>query len=1727
MPVTRVIRPRLKNRNLVQHKVFILTLAVALVGIFLGLAGPADLGAGETRPEKRTAASFNPQKHFTIRKILPDPEKEAVKIIFSAPVPVEMLRGNLRLLPRIKLDWDSSSMTPAGVLTLKGAFRYGSPHYIDLPENLETKGKTYLPTVTKFTMPDRQVRVEFVENKRVIERDSRQFLHVRTVNVQEVFLESLRVPPVLLPQALAAERARQDLGPTLEQLKTALAELKPLLKGNRAFDPFLEQPVQENQLFPAGGEKNRIKAVSLPLSFRKHKEVGALEMMRVKDHRPGSPGATEPRLFRLTDLGMTYKLSQQQVLLWVNSLKSGAPVSGVQVLAFTRQLEVFPMGVTGPDGVLLISPQERDGLSLKQLGAFKAVKHRLDIRDITFLMAGTEGDVSFIEVQPQGNIKPKDIRQVSGPDAPRSLKGQVFTERGVYRPGEKVFFKGLVREYKNGAIESPVGSPVVFGVKNSKGEQVFRSQDKLSEFGAAAGEMATEPHWAVGAYTLTMHFGPETTAAAAAPKDEEEEPEYDDEGRRVVKPKGDVASITFQVQEFKAPRHFTEIAFERLKRPDRRYVNRERQAELVKIVISGGYYVGGAVKHGQVRWKIHQSRTDYQVPGFDGFTFGYTGKEKGDLIESGQAILDEHGRTVVEFPLDKNLLTGRQGLMVVATVVDFDGRAATSTKQFQAEPDFLVGISRHPDKIQMGEPQDLKLVVVDKQGKKVGQGVLKVEVLQQSWAYIAKRNEKGDLYWHDETTWRKSLSGEAPLKKGEGGFRFDCGQGGRYLLTFTYTDDKGRSFTSATPYKVAWEYRVEEKRDRPWEPLGLWADRPAYKPGDTANLTLSPKGPVSWYLVTVERDGVLHHQVVQGGQESKTLPLPIKSDYAPNVYVSVLGLSPRGDFPVHAGRYDTEAPGFVWGSLNLAVLKEPEGLEVKISPTAPELKAEPGAPVTLDFTVADLKGKGVVAEMAVAVVDEAVLALTGFKTPTLERLTRFDLPLRVFTGELRPLLLHQTPFYPSKIEPLTGGGGMSGEMLTKLRKRFQAVAYFNPAVLTDAQGKAKVSFTLPDNIAGYRVYAVAADRGARFANAERPLIAAKDFYLEPGLPNYFIRGDSFRFQVAAFNTGPARGPVQFRVEAEEGLALSAEDKAQLEPKGSVKLPVTGTAEATGPVKVSLAGEFQGKRDEVELTLKINSGLVRDTVSLFGSFTGAGEARLTLPAYLSKAGAEKVNLEEVQAVLTLSGSPFARLVRPVRYLLHYPYGCVEQTSSGVLGLAALRGLIQDGHISGVEPETVDRFIKVGIDRLFAMQTVQGEFAYWPGHRYSHPWGTIYAVAALSVAKKQGLAVWPEGLAKSLKQLRNNLFHHEVSSTQKAFACYLLAMNQTLDRDGYMRVKREEGKMTREGRLLLLLAARQAGLQSPKELKSALKSLLEARKEAPPSTWQEDFDALYRGPALELLATQSIMPDDPATGRAAQKLLGGLGKDGLWTSTSDTGWALLALGEHFKGVKFAEESGEVIATQSQGVAHTLTLDPQGSRSLTLDPAAFFKNPVVKLKGRPGRTWLYQVDFTAPRLDLVEKGADQGFKVTKSVKNTDGTNVIKVGDLVKVSLLVDVPRSQKYVVLDDPLPAGLMAVNTAFTTEETVPSGREQEGQEEDFFEYFAPDGTIRFRPNFFEIREDRVLAFRDRVYAGSYRFEYYARAVCEGAFVMPSTKAEAMYSPEVKGFSPQARLTIEAR
>ena len=333
------------------------------------------------------------------------------------------------------------------MLTLRGAFRYGTGYQVNLPETLREGTKTYRKTVNSFFMGDRPPKVEFVGPQSVIERDSRQLLHVRAQNVNNLRFEGIRVPPLLLPLALTVEKSPADWDRVLAEFNTAAEGLKPFLTSHKDLADFVTPPLAEKQLFPATGEKNKPWAVSLPLSFRQGKESGALELIRVQDNEARSSAATPPRVFEITNLGLTYKRSQQNLLLRVTSLKAGTPVAGARVMGFTRDMEAFFLGRTNADGVLLFAPQDLAGLSLKNPKNLQPVKRMVKQDELVLLLAGTGDDVAFIQATHLGNLKSEGIWQVKDGEKLRNLRGNVFTERDVYRPGEKVSFKGTIREY--------------------------------------------------------------------------------------------------------------------------------------------------------------------------------------------------------------------------------------------------------------------------------------------------------------------------------------------------------------------------------------------------------------------------------------------------------------------------------------------------------------------------------------------------------------------------------------------------------------------------------------------------------------------------------------------------------------------------------------------------------------------------------------------------------------------------------------------------------------------------------------------------------------------------------------------------------------------------------------------------------------------------------------------------------------------------------------------------------------------------------------------------------------------------------------------------------------------------------------------------------------------------------------------------------------------------------
>ncbi|MGA1874747.1 MAG: alpha-2-macroglobulin family protein [bacterium] len=1680
-----------------------ISLLSLMIPVFLMIPGSPAMA----QPGRGVEVTLPDSETFTITRIEPSLKDRSVTVTFTRSCDQKGLRDALRIFPPVALHW-YQSYTTGNELHLRGDFKAGQEYVITFNRKVFCNG-LYIESLHSFKMPDLDPSIDFAEEGSVIERDSRQMLHAEITNIRELLFQGLSLPPILLPFVLPRNRNSIAFDTLKEEILREHERLTALLAGIPPLENFMGDPVESRQLFFPGKERNKKETFSIPLSFRKNKEKGAITLVSLSGREDNLKAVTPLWLFRITDLGLTYKISDDSMLIWATSLSTGRHLGGVSFLALVDNREsVVHLGRTDKDGLLLIRNQEpARHVSLATGGV---LEKPLFLSAVTHLIAASPADSTYIDIHQRGNIRADWLNQAKEKKAgKRFIKGHVFTERGVYRPGDTVHFKGTVREYREGVIIPPAGLKPSFEIMNAKDEKVYEKELDLSTFGTAADSFEIKSFFPLGTYTITMKFPGQP---------------------------GDSASRTFEVQEFRPPRHFVEVQCKHERRPDDRYVNLDRESEMLDCTISGIYYAGGPVKHGKARWKIYYKSTSFQPEGYRDFTFGHIIDHRKELLESGEAMLDEKGKLGLKVPLSKDVLAGLYAIEVVATVVDFDGRAASDTGAFQVEPEYLVGLSSHRQEVEAGESDTLKIIVIDRKGKRVMSGKVAAEVMRRSYSYVRKRNDFGDVQWHWTEVWRKEISTTLPLEEGRALFDFEFINGGEYLLKFTYQQEDGKSSVSSTRYEVkGYFYGYEyENRSRNFEKLTLLPEKTLCSPGETVRLFLKPHKKVVSFLMTIERDTLLEYRIITLRPGQTFLDLPLKDSFMPNIYVSFLGIVARDDFPVYGGQFDDGAPAFLYGAANIEVRKETEHLKVFIQENTHHLKAEPGSEVTLDLLVTDSRGRGVAGELAIGVVDESVLALTMFETPSLETLARFTFPLSVFTGEERADLIRQTPFTMMGNEQLTGGGGIdkSPEAVpTKIRKDFNPVAYFHPSVYTDEAGRAAISFTLPDTMTTYRVYAVALDKGCRFASAQTGLLVVKDFYLEPGLPRFFTRGDRFTFSVSAFNKKDQSSTVFLSLGENPLIRMIAGNLTS--PLGAfdrVLLPVQGEVVRPGEAELSFSASFAEQGDAVKIKLPVHSGYLSWNDLVFGTVRGKESLHYTFPEGTDRIDWQNLSPDEVEVVLTLSGSPFLRMSKGLRYLLTYPYGCVEQTSSGVLPLAALKGLIQEGLIPDISIEETDKFLKAGVERLLSMQISSGGFGYWPGDHHASRWGTLYAASALTQAVRAGFSIPENGLAKTMQYVREELKKEGKLPQERfhdpgfpGFALYILALNKSLDHDLFHQIYRDLEKMPREGALFTLLAARITGYIPEGKLIDQTRTVIER-------TWDpkrpDIFYARYREPAIALLAAKAILPQDPSSGRLARQLLSGLNKKGTWTSTSDTGWSLLALGEYFRDSSFTEGPSKVTLSQGGEPEVSLTLDSKVHLTHKLRAESFLKDPTLTLTTDSSTDLVYLLSLTFPRVDYAREGYSRGFRIHKRIENTDGSKSIAVGDVVKVILDIEVEKnSYTFLVLDDPLPAGLVAINSALRTEEQ-PAGYNRMGADEShWIDWDFEGGFYRFIANYFEIRDDRVLAFKNSSWPGRFRYSYYARAVCEGEFIMPSTKIQLMYEPDIAAYTPVGKLTIE--
>ena len=1086
----------------------------------------------------------------------------------------------------------------------------------------------------------------------------------------------------------------------------------------------------------------------------------------------------------------------------------------------------------------------------------------------------------------------------------------------------------------------------------------------------------------------------------------------------------------------------------------------------------------------------------------------------------GEALLSADGKATLSVAIPQAEFPTAREVVISSEVTDANNQTLTSTATATVHPaSVYIGVSRNDSLVRAGETLPLKIVATDTHGEPFP-GAVKITatLTREVNSAVKSRTDSGATTTRndvaEETVTTAELTLDPAASAGQGTpFTVTPKSNGRHFLTLRGTDPEGRPFATVTYFNV---YGTNEY---PWLyedglRVKLVAEKKSYKPGETARvLVLSPIEGTA--LVTVEREKVLRSFLVQLKADKPVIEIPLTADDAPNAYVSILIIKGAKD-----SARQHKQPQLRLGYCELIVENLRDTLAVNLETPAPSYR--PGDDVALTGSVTLAGGQPAAgAEVTVYAEDEGTLAVMGYETP--KPMDYFYKPrvLAVDTGTSFATFVSEDPEKQNFSNKgfFIGGGGDMSKLADLLRKNFDPCATWAPALVTDAAGKFTHSFKVPDTLTRYRLIAIAHQDAARFGHAESSIVVKKDLMLEPKTPRFANQSDTFSAQVLVQNASTFTGTWEIKFSTGSGPQTpcavplgSTSETVTLAPGASATVVFPTRAENTGEAVLT----FQA------IPISLNNGNL--TPALKHNLSDAVESRFpvqypmpllrqTKLVNLATPGA-KQNLRDQldgrlldgsgEIELEFSRSPLVEAAGSVDFLLHYPYGCVEQTTSSLipwLSVEALRPVIP--RFANLPGKKVAAAIQAGADRLLSMQLPDGSFSYWPGGTESVPWATAYAGMGLIMAFEKGANVPPsaieslvKNLIESLRGIANEKSAHALESHTRALFVLALAGSP---QSAYQNVLADRiAELTPSARCLLAAAIATEDEKNEANLATA-RSVLTST--VPFKLKNDDWMPWSADEAFNLIAWLIVDPEGPEPAKALDRMLHERNPYGQWQTTWVNGWSLMAMAAYADSQPLGDDP-VALAFETTGGTETISLtkeQPAATRSFKLTPD-------LKLDLSADHSAFVRLKIAAkPRIAPIQPVATNGLSIDRIYEriNADGSAQIltepQIGDLIRVSLRVTLPKDRtKYLVIEDPLPSVFETVNTDFKSQRAAAGIRTSEND---------------WQVSHSELRSDRASFFLDEVWRkGTYTVTYLARCTLAGQATAPPAKVESMYDPE---------------
>ncbi|MCH9684464.1 MAG: hypothetical protein K0V04_23720 [Deltaproteobacteria bacterium] len=1309
------------------------------------------------------------------------------------------------------------------------------------------------------------------------------------------------------------------------------------------------------------------------------------------------------------------------------------------------------------------------------------------------LRDGDHGSQHVIEVQSDyacavlamcsGELDESDLApELAGGQAPLDdIRAMVFSDRGVYRPGAKVELKGTVQFRRDGQLRAASAMPVGIRIESPTGQSVFSDNGLTGTVGSIVAQFSVPADAEVGRYRVML----------VAPLRED----------------AVLATYGLQVAEFEPPRFTVDVETE----------TADDGASL-RARVHGRYLFGANMEDAPVSWTLRRKPAPFASGPLTskGFSFRLQRSwwddedEDTDWMRTGEGKLDPQGRLVVTPAVELQPDQGPQRFVLEAEVTDESHRAIAGRSSVVMHPaPRYAGLKLTEHWLDVGTAVPVEAGVIDNEGGVVTGVPVELRLEHLEWKRVRRPGPGGfaDVQWREVT---KEVARCTTAGTSTTGCRLVPAKSGSYRVSAWVDGRRGGSLRA-----WAWGRDGGTVAPSPGRRVEIIADRDSYRPGQIAQLSVRNPFPAATAILTVEQGGILHHETRAVTESAVKFAVPMTAEHVPYAHATIT-LLPRG--AKGEARVDWKI-----GAVRLPVPLTDSRLDVVVASDSDRYAPGDAVDIVVDVSHGGKAVEG--AEVALAVVDEGVLRLTNYHAPDPLPALYPGQGLTMWVDDNRRLLAEQL----RRSHVAGDGTGAGSHSLVSTRKNFVRTALWKPELHTDADGRVHARFTLPDNLTRFRMMAVVVDAHGRGGVHEDDFEVQKPLMIIPAVPRFAAIGDDFEAAVLVHNN-------QGHAETTTVTMGAKSQTVELPAGGRARVAFDQSPKMAGPLVLEFAvADAAGVvRDRVQSTIPVQAPGTDERPSLHGSFRGRQQITLEVPAevFSDLTGDDHVTV-------TVGENLWPELGSRLEYLIGYPHGCVEQTTSSTLPLLAARDILPRLGVTRFGDDELRKMIKAGVDRLATMRTGGGGLAYWPGGHDPNPFGTAYATLALARAQKLGIAV-PEGMLEDIERYMTRMLERDqlpggYGDEVRASLALALAELEALPLervDGLWDTASDQGTF---GTATLAMAL--ASLPGQDDRVQQLVDTLEGSFDSSGTLTVErkDDDFWYYGSdrrtiAQSALALHRLRPSSSVL----PLLVGQLVRETGGYTTQSTAYALLALAERIR-------DQEGTAARQRALLDGVEIAPDLSDALALGPSARrYRIPLARLRGHTVKLTLESESDQALAFMVSSRwrrvsGEDEGhaetttdtgpdlYRVITDVKgHAVDLSAIEPGQVLRVVLLARMPQSLEYerrgyLAVTDRLPAGFEAMQPDLWTVAEVP----QIDEEHPLYQQLRWTSSAA---SHVELRDDRAQFYFDRVWGEWVHATYLMRATTPGHFNAPPAVAELMYEPNSAGYSRARSFTV---